>query len=136
TNNGGIALQWVKELLGYEGTFEAFIEEASDVAPGADGLLFHPYINGERAPLWNQHARGNFFGISVTHQEKDFIRAVLEGIVYNLYHIGQVLADQIVQPEHITVKRCLARSPIWNQMTAVVFGQEICGQETHRSAAW
>src|SRR5699024_6152319 len=40
TNNGGIALQWVKELLGYKGTFEAFIEEASDVAPGADGLLF------------------------------------------------------------------------------------------------
>ena len=136
TNNGGIALQWVKELLGYEGTFEAFIEEASDVAPGADGLLFHPYINGERAPLWNQHARGNFFGISVTHQEKHFIRAVLEGIVYNLYHIGQVLADQIGQPEKITVNGGLARSPIWNQILADVFGQEICVQETHHSAAW
>lgn len=57
TNNGGIALQWLKELIDYKGTFDELTAEAEQVAPGAEGLLFLPYINGERAPLWNQEAR-------------------------------------------------------------------------------
>jgi gluconokinase len=136
TNNGGIALQWLKELIEYEGSFDELTKEAEKVEQGAEGLLFFPYINGERAPLWNQEAKGNFFGLSITHKKEHLVRAVLEGITYNLYHIGQALERQAGEPEKIFVNGGLARSPLWVQMLADVFGKEVYLSESHHSAAW
>ena len=136
TNNGGIALQWLKELIEYEGSFDELTAEAEQVAPGAEGLLFLPYINGERAPLWNQEAKGNFFGLSITHKKEHLVRAVLEGITYNLYHIGKALERQVGEPDKIFVNGGLARSPLWVQMLADVFGKEVYLSESHHSAAW
>ena len=136
TNNGGIALQWLKELIEYEGSFDELTAEAEKVAPGAEGLLFLPYINGERAPVWNQEAKGNFFGLSITHKKEHLVRAVLEGITYNLYHIGKALERQAGEPEKIFVNGGLARSPLWVQMLADVFGKEVYLSESHHSAAW
>src|SRR5690625_4084011 len=136
TNNGGIVLQWIKDLLRYNGNMDELIAEAELVDPGAGGLIFLPYINGERAPLWNQQAKGNFYGFSVEHKQEHVIRAVLEGITYNLYHIGSVLENQVGAPEKIYVNGGLARSPIWVQMLADVFGKEIYLSESHHSAAW
>src|SRR5690625_1947600 len=65
TNNGGIALEWLKDLLEYVGTYDEFIARAEQVDVGADGIIFLPYVNGERAPLWNQRAKGNFYGLSI-----------------------------------------------------------------------
>ncbi|WP_203247618.1 gluconokinase [Sporosarcina beigongshangi] len=136
TNNGGIALQWLKELIDYEGSFDELTLEAEQVAPGAEGLIFLPYINGERAPLWNQEAKGTFFGLSITHKKEHLVRAVLEGITYNLYHIGKALERQAGEPEKIFVNGGLARSPLWVQMLADVFGKEVYLSESHHSAAW
>lgn len=136
TNNGGIALQWLKELLEYEGSFDELTAEAEQVAPGAEGLLFLPYINGERAPIWNQEAKGNFFGLTITHRKEHLVRAVLEGITYNLYHIGKALERQAGEPKKIFVNGGLARSPLWVQMLADVFGKEVYLSESHHSAAW
>lgn len=136
TNNGGIALQWLKELLNYQGSFDEFTAEAKNVAPGAEGLLFHPYINGERAPLWNQQAKGNFFGMSITHKKEHFVRAVLEGITFNLYQIGQALENLAGEPEKLFVNGGLSRSSLWIQMLADVFGKEVYVSESHHSAAW
>lgn len=136
TNNGGIALQWLKDLLNYEGSFEEFLAEAKQVAPGAEGIVFLPYINGERAPLWNQNAKGNFYGMTLTHKREHFIRAVLEGITLNLYQIGKALERIAGEPEKIYVNGGLARSPLWLQMMADVFGKEIFVPESHHSAAW
>ncbi|OAH54468.1 gluconokinase [Domibacillus aminovorans] len=136
TNNGGIALEWLKNLLNYQGTYEEFTKEAGRVGPGADGILFLPYINGERAPLWNQHARGNFFGMSITHQKEHFVRAVLEGITFNLYQISEALERLAGPSEKIYVNGGLARSPIWLQMMADVFGKNIYVSESHHNAAW
>jgi gluconokinase len=136
TNNGGIALQWLKELIEYEGSFDELTAEAERVAPGAEGLLFLPYINGERAPIWNQEAKGNFFGLTITHRKEHLVRAVLEGITYNLYHIGKALERQAGEPKKIFVNGGLARSPLWVQMLADVFGKEVYLSESHHSAAW
>lgn len=136
TNNGGIALQWLKELIEYKGSFDELIAEAEQVDPGAEGLLFLPYINGERAPLWNQEAKGNFFGLSITHKKEHLVRAVLEGITYNLYQIGKELERQAGEPEKLFVNGGLARSPFWVQMLADVFGKEVYLSESHHSAAW
>jgi gluconokinase len=136
TNNGGIALQWLKELLNDQGSFDEFTQVAEKVAPGAEGMLFLPYINGERAPLWNQQAKGNFYGMSITHKKEHFVRAVLEGITFNLYQIGQALENLAGEPEKIYVNGGLSRSPLWLQMLADVFGKEVYVSESHHSAAW
>lgn len=136
TNNGGIALQWLKELIEYEGSFEQLTAEAEKVAPGAEGVLFLPYINGERAPVWRQEAKGNFFGLSITHKKEHLVRAVLEGITYNLFHIGIALEKQAGETKKIYVNGGLARSPLWVQMLADVFGKEVYLSESHHSAAW
>ncbi|MFB9760586.1 gluconokinase [Ectobacillus funiculus] len=136
TNNGGIALQWLKDLLNDEGSFEEFLKEAERVAPGAEGIVFLPYINGERAPLWNQRAKGNFYGVTLTHKKEHFIRAVLEGITFNLYQIGKALERLAGSPKRIYVNGGLARSGLWLQMMADIFEAEIYVSESHHSAAW
>ncbi len=136
TNNGGIALEWLKKTLNYSGTYDEFTEEAARIKPGADDLLFLPYINGERAPLWNQKARGTFFGLSITHEHAHFVRAVLEGITFNLYQIAEALEQLAGPSEKIYVNGGLARSPIWTQMLADIFGKKVYMSESHHSAAW
>lgn len=136
TNNGGIALQWLKDLLNVEGSFEQFLQEAEKVAPGAEGIVFLPYINGERAPIWNSRAKGNFYGVSITHKKEHLIRAVLEGITFNLYQIGQALERLAGPSEKLYVNGGLARSPLWLQMMADIFEAEIYVSESHHSAAW
>ncbi|MBU8909251.1 FGGY-family carbohydrate kinase, partial [Desertibacillus haloalkaliphilus] len=116
--------------------FDELTKEAERVSPGAEGILFHPYINGERAPLWNQRAKGNFFGVTITHKKEHFVRAVLEGITFNLYQIGKALERVAGEPEKLFVNGGLARSSLWLQMVADVFGKEVYVPESHHSAAW
>lgn len=136
TNNGGIALQWLKDVMVYKGPHEDFLDGAENVSIGSNGLLFIPYINGERAPIWNQQARGNFFGLSITHQREHLVRAVLEGIAFNLYKIGQSLEEIAGKPKTISVNGGLSKSRLWVQIMADVFGKEIQLAETHHAAAW
>lgn len=136
TNNGGVVLQWLKDLLNYQGSYDEFLAEAEKVMPGAEGIIFLPYINGERAPIWNQRATGNFNGVAITHKQEHFIRAVLEGITFNLYQIEQALERLAGKSEKIFVNGGLARSPLWLQMLADIFGKEIYVAETHHSSAW
>ncbi|MBS4206936.1 gluconokinase [Bacillus sp. FJAT-50079] len=136
TNNGGIALQWLKDLVNYEGGYTEFITEAEKVKPGAEGIIFLPYINGERAPLWNQNATGTFHGVSITHKQEHFVRAVLEGITFNLYQIDEALERLAGKSDTIFVNGGLARSPLWLQMLADVFGKKVFVAETHHSSAW
>ena len=136
TNNGGVVLQWLKNLLHDDRSFTEFLADANKAAPGADGILFLPYLNGERAPIWNQRAKGNFYGVSITHKKEHFIRAVLEGITFNLYQIGEALERLAGEPQKIYVNGGLARSPLWLQMMADIFEAEIYVSESHHSAAW
>lgn len=136
TNNGGIVLDWLKNLLEFSGTFDELTALAENVEIGAGGLLFHPYINGERAPLWNPAARGNLFGLSITHKKEHIVRAVLEGITYNLYHINELLERQAGKTKRIYVNGGLARSSLWVHMLADIFGTEVHISESHHNAAW
>ncbi|WP_066251704.1 gluconokinase [Neobacillus drentensis] len=136
TNNGGIALQWVKDLLNDQRSFTEFLADAEKVSLGSDGILFLPYINGERAPIWNQRAKGNFYGLSITHKREHFIRAVLEGITFNLFQIGKALERLAGKHQKIYVNGGLSRSRLWLQMMADVFEAEIYVPESYHSAAW
>lgn len=136
TNNGGIVLQWLKDTLEFKGSHEEFLRGAEKVKPGAEGILFLPYVNGERAPLWNQKAKGNLYGLTIEHRKDHIVRAVLEGIAFNLYHISQSLERMAGQPKRITVNGGLSQSELWVQILADIFGKSIHLSESHHSVAW
>ena len=102
-NNGGVILRWLKdEILASEvetakrlgvDPYDVLTQIASRVKPGAEGLIFHPYLAGERAPLWNADARGSFFGLTLSHKKEHMIRAALEGVLYNLYTVYLALIE-------------------------------------------
>ncbi|WP_247235247.1 gluconokinase [Telluribacter sp. SYSU D00476] len=121
TNNGGVIFQWLKDNLFAEWGYDTLFESATRIAPGADGLLFMPYLLGERAPLWNSAVRGGFMGLDIKHTKSHLARAVMEGILLNLYSIGKVLMEDR-SITSIYANGGFARSPIWVQMLADVFG--------------
>ncbi|MFA1819971.1 gluconokinase [Virgibacillus oceani] len=136
TNNGGIILQWLKDLLDFQGNHDELTALADHIEPGANGIIFHPYVNGERAPIWNGRAKGNFYGLGIGHKKEHLVRAVLEGITFNIYQIGKALEEISGQPKKISVNGGLAKSPLWVQILADVFGEEIHLSDTHHNAAW
>ncbi|WEV56872.1 gluconokinase [Ligilactobacillus acidipiscis] len=130
-NNGGVVFRWARdnlfdpekstaELL-HKNTYDLLTEIASQVPAGSDGLLFHPFLSGERAPIWEANARGSFFGLTQMHTRAHMVRAVLEGIVYNLYTVLLALEEVVGQPKEILATGGFARSQLWRQMLADVF---------------
>lgn len=136
SSNGAIVLQWLKEsLLEHKESMENFFSMATSVPPGCDGLLFLPYILGERAPLWNSKARGVFFGLSITHGKAHLVRAAMEAVVYNLYSIGRILMER----EKITTifaNGGFASSQLWIQMLADMFDVTVFVNDIEESSAW
>ncbi|WP_062349987.1 gluconokinase [Bacillus kwashiorkori] len=136
TNNGAIVMQWLKDFLSYEESMDSFIEMAKDVQPGAEGVLFLPFINGERAPLWNSEVSGEFYGLSISHKREHLVRACLEGIIYNIYHIGLALEEMRGPARKIVASGGFAKSELWLQILADVFNKEVVVPISHQSSAW
>lgn len=136
TNNGGIVLQWLEEqILGSKNSIAKLIEEAQKLEIGSENLVFLPYILGERAPVWNAEARGVFFGLSVTHTQAHIVRAVMEGLILNMYSIGKILMEQ--QGVHeIYASGGFAKSDFWLQLVADVFQKKVVICETVEGSAW
>ncbi|MBP0725268.1 gluconokinase [Bacillus sp. RG28] len=143
-NNGGMIFRWVRDQLGDsevaaakrlgKDPYEVLTEIANRVTPGADGLLFHPYLAGERAPLWDSNARGSFFGLGMHHKKEHLIRAVLEGVIFNLYTVLLALNELIGEPKKIHATGGFARSELWRQMMADIFNHEVCIPESFESS--
>jgi gluconokinase len=126
TNNGGNAVQWYADLVLGKGRWDAIaldrlVAEAEGVAPGCEGLVFLPYLLGERAPVWDSDASGVFFGVRSIHDQRHFMRAILEGVGYSLRQIGQSLEETIGPIRHILASGGFTRSPFWLQLIADVF---------------
>lgn len=121
SNNGAVVLQWLKDsLLQTTDTHEQLFEQAASVAPGCNGLLFVPYLMGERAPVWDAHAKGVFFGLDITHTRAHMVRAVMEGVIYAVYSIGKVLMEKRSVTE-IHATGGFTQSPFWLQMLCDMF---------------
>jgi len=136
TNNGGIVLQWMEEkILGSKNSIAKLIEEAQNLEIGSENLLFLPYILGERAPVWNAEARGVFFGLSITHTQAHMVRAVMEGLILNMYSIGKILMEQQTIDE-IYASGGFAKSDFWLQLVADIFQKKVVICETVEGSAW
>lgn len=129
SNNGAVVFQWLKETFFPNLEFHLLFNEATRISVGANGLLCLPYLLGERAPLWNSAVRGGFVGLDIHHTASHFVRAVMEGILLNLFSIGKVLMEN--QPIHtVYANGGFARSELWVQMLADVFGVTVKLNET------
>ncbi len=124
TNNGGVVFQWLKDTFFADLSFAEMLEGADRVSPGADGLLFFPYLLGERAPVWDSEARGVFHGIDIEHTRFHFARAVMEGILMNLLVIGKVLTEES-PASVIYANGGFARSRAFVRMLADIFGMNV-----------
>lgn len=144
-NNGGVILRWLRdELLASEvetakrlgvDPYDVLTKIASRVKPGAEGLIFHPYLAGERAPLWNADARGSFFGLTLSHQKEHMIRAALEGVLYNLYTVYLALVEVMNEtPSKIKATGGFAKSEVWRQMMADIFDTDLIVPESYESS--
>lgn len=130
-NNGGIIYQWAQEHL-FESK-EDLIKLAQKTPAGSNGLIFHPYLGGERAPLWNSDARGSFTGLNRNHGNPQIARSVLEGIVMNLYDAAQVLFTNSCKPDAIRVTGGFMASEFICQLTANIFDLPIVVMKNHES---
>jgi gluconokinase len=129
TNNGGNALQWYADLVlgNHEAdSLDTLAATAGRVAPGADGLIFLPYLMGERAPVWDAEATGVFFGVRAIHRQEHFTRATLEGISYGLRQIGASLEETVGPVEQIYASGGFTRNRDWLQLIADIFQKKVC----------
>lgn len=126
TNSGTGALAWFRDtFFSPETGFEAISALAGQCGPGADGLLFHPYLRGERTPYWNPHLRGDFVGIGAHHSRGHFARAVMEGVAFSLRDCRDAVR---ALGEPMTSYRIVgggSRSPLWRQIVCDVLGEAI-----------
>ena len=106
-----------------EDVYEIMNRRAAESVPGARGLLFLPYLQGERSPHWNPKARGGFVGLQVTHTRADLIRATLEGISMNLRTILQSFLDANARIDEVILIGGGAKGELWRQILADVFGR-------------
>ncbi|WP_279401278.1 FGGY-family carbohydrate kinase [Piscibacillus salipiscarius] len=139
TNNGGIVLKWVQDLLSTEHhllSMDEMTQLAKTVEAGSEKLLFMPYLNGERAPFWDAKAKGSYIGLQPHHQKQHLIRASMEGVIYSIYHIGHVLERLGNHHETLFASGGFARSSLWLQMLADTFGKPVKVPESHQSSAW
>jgi gluconokinase len=122
-NNGGVALQWwlknnSNNSEPAEDDYEQLFKQIAGVPAGSNGLIFLPYLTGERAPIWDSESCGTFFGIKLQHTKADFSRAVLEGICYALKDVLDAVqqnAELIIQ---INVSGGFTKSEVWVQTLA------------------
>jgi gluconokinase len=136
SNNGGIVLQWLHENIFHsEKSVTDFLIQASDVKPGSEGLIFLPYLLGERAPIWNADAKGVMFGLQICHSQAAMVRASLEGIIYCIYGISQAIMEQS-DIRNIYATGGFARNELGLQIMADVFNLPVLVCETVENSAW
>lgn len=131
----GGALRWFRDQLAKRelerataeavDPFDLLAEEAGHSPPGANRLVFLPYMYGERSPIWDSDARGVFFGLSLASERRDMIRAIMEGAAYGLRHNIEVAAAGGFHVETLACVGGGARSALWNQIKADVLQRPI-----------
>jgi xylulokinase len=116
--------------------YELLTEAAAEVAPGCEGLLFLPYLTGERTPYPDPNARGAFVGLTLRHGKAHLTRAVLEGVSYGLRDSLELMRGLGLSVGQVRASGGGARSPLWRQILADVFDAEIATVRVTEGAAY
>jgi xylulokinase len=132
TNACATSLKWIRNLcLAMRGanapefTYENLDRLAAEAEPGASGLMFHPYLQGERAPYWNPELRGSFTGIDQSHGWPQFVRAVMEGVAFSLLDCLSMFRRDGLDMTAAVMTGGVAKSQIWSQIIADVLSMDM-----------
>lgn len=139
-NNGGNVVQWLLEdFLNIknpsEKDYEKLFQRINSVPAGSKGLIFLPYLYGERAPVWDGKASGVFMGIKPFHTQDYFLRAALEGICYSMKQVLEIVESSAQQIETLIVGGGFIHSQTWMKMLADITGKKLMVFETQDSSA-
>jgi xylulokinase len=119
----GASVDWLRSVvLGDRWTIEELFAEAATVPAGADGLVFLPYLAGERAPLFDEGARGTFAGLTLAHGRGHLVRAVLEGAAYAMRHVAEPLATAGAPATSLRLAGRTTPGDLWGRIKADVLG--------------
>jgi xylulokinase len=125
-STSGKAFDWFRGLeMGDELSAAEMDKLAATSRPGSGKLLFLPYLSGERAPIWDPHARGVFAGLTLNHEKKDLARAVLESTGFAIRDVLTVMEENKVSADELRIAGNPAKSDIWNQIKADITGKNI-----------
>jgi xylulokinase len=132
----GGSLRWFRDSLARGEPFETLTAEAEPWPPGAEGLVFLPYLAGERTPHADPSARGAFTGLSLRHDRGALVRAVLEGVAFGLRDSLELLRELGVEPTAARASGGGARSDLWLRIVASVFRIPLERTEAEEGAAY
>ncbi len=139
-NNGGNVIQWLFEAFlniekPSEKDYENIFQTIDSIPSGSKGLIFLPYLYGERAPVWDGRSSGVFFGIKSFHTQDYFLRAALEGICYSMKQVLQIVESSTSKIDKLIVGGGLIHSKIWMQILSDITGKKLFVIETQDSSA-
>jgi xylulokinase len=141
TQAAGLSLRWFRDNFGTiaedsRDPYERLSEEAAAVPPGCDGVLWAPYLMGERTPHLDPQARAALVGLAANHGRGHIIRAILEGVAFSLRDSFSIFAEMKVPVTDIRLGGGGARSPLWRQIQADVYGHSVEVVEAEEGAAY
>jgi gluconokinase len=127
TNNGGIVLDWLRSAIAPDVGEDpaAVLALAERAVAGAGGLLFLPYLVGERAPHWRPGARGVYLGLTREHRREHLVRAAIEGVCFQLALVLGALGEAGIEVESVRATGGFSRSALWRRILASAFGRPI-----------
>ena len=136
--SAGGSFQWLRDTLGAVGpiSFDQLTRLAEDVSPGSDGLIFLPYLSGERMPYDDPLARGGWIGLTQRHSLAHLVRAVMEGITFGLYDLLQIMRGLDMDIQSIYASGGAAESRLWRQMMADIFNARVITTNATQGAAF
>jgi xylulokinase len=131
------SLRWLRDAVAPDVSFDRLVEGAAEVAAGSDGLVFLPYLTGERTPHPDPLARGAFVGLTVRHDLRHMTRAVLEGVAFGLRDgLDLMTAAGLAKPTEIRASGGGTKSELWRQILADVLEARIATVATEEGAAY
>jgi xylulokinase len=137
TLTAGASLRWLRdEVLSRRYSYQELADAAASIEPGTGGLLFQPYLAGERTPHMNPNLRGSFTGLSLSHSWQHMARAVMEGVVFSLFDGLELMRELGANFEHVIASGGGTKHPLWLQLQADVFGLPVRTTQTPEAAAF
>jgi xylulokinase len=146
TQGAGLSLRWFRDQLGAtearyaertgEDAYDLFARQAATVPPGSDGLVWLPYLMGERTPHLDPDARGGWFGLTASHTRAHLVRAIFEGVAFSLRDSLEIFKELSIPVEEVRASGGGSRSFLWREIQTDVFGKPLVTLRTSEGSAF
>jgi len=136
TQAAGLSLRWLRDQLAGGASYDELTNEAAAVPAGADGVMWAPYLMGERTPHLDSSVRAALVGLAASHTRGHVVRAILEGVAFSLRDTFTIFAEMNVPVSRIRVGGGGARSALWREIQAAAYGHPVETVTAEEGAAY